>query len=100
MDENEKPEQRREMKGWELEGEKQRVKLRWQKNGSNESPQFIFQKIHLRSLNERNKMVTESTQVFVCFFRRELRVPKDKGAIGNPSVSKIISFPKLAGSLY
>lgn len=65
MDENEKPEQRRESKGWKLEGKKQRVKLRWQKNGSNESsPQFIFQKIHLRSLNERNKMVTESTQVF------------------------------------
>lgn len=100
MDENEKPEHRRETKGWELDGKKQRVKLRWQENGSNESPQFIFQKIHLRSLNDRNKMVTEPTQVFVCFFRRELRMSEDKEAIGNPSVSKIISSPKLAGSLY
>lgn len=45
-------------------------------------------------------MVTESTEVFICFFRRELRMSEDQGAIDNPSVSKIISFPKLADSLY
>lgn len=45
-------------------------------------------------------MVTESTKVFICFFRRELRMSEDQGAIDNPSVSKIISFPKLADSLY
>lgn len=67
----------RQTKGWELDGKKQWVKLKWQENGSNESPQFIFQKIHLRNLNERNKMVTESTKVFVCFFRRELRMSED-----------------------
>lgn len=90
----------RQTKGWELDGKKQRVTLKWQENGSNESPQFIFQKIHLGNLNERNKMVTESTKIFVCFFRRELRMSEDQGAIDNPSVSKIISFPKLTGSLY
>lgn len=100
MEENESQSREGRRKVGNLTAKKQRVKLRWQENGSNESPQFIFQKIHLRNLNERNKMVTESTEVFICFFRRELRMSEDQGAIDNPSVSKIISFPKLADSLY